>query len=121
MKAEIAAIEYVLPERCVTNDDLDRAHPDWSIHEVAAHTGVLTRYICREDETALDLATMSCQRLFERVDVSKEDIDYVFYVTAHEMAHQWWGHQVTAANVQGSTMLIESLSQYSALMVMEKE
>lgn len=51
----------------------------------------------------------------------KEDIDYVFYVTAHEMAHQWWGHQVTAANVQGSSMLIESLSQYSALMVMEKE
>jgi len=51
----------------------------------------------------------------------KEDLDYVFYVTAHEMAHQWWGHQVTAANVQGATMLIESLSQYSALMVMEKE
>lgn len=51
----------------------------------------------------------------------KEAIDYVFYVTAHEMAHQWWGHQVTAANVQGSSMLIESLSQYSALMVMEKE
>jgi ABC-2 type transport system permease protein len=51
----------------------------------------------------------------------KEAIDYVFYVTAHEMAHQWWGHQVTAANVQGSAMLIESLSQYSALMVMEKE
>ena len=37
------------------------------------------------------------------------------------MAHQWWGHQVTGANVQGSTMLIESLAQYSALMVMEKE
>jgi hypothetical protein len=51
----------------------------------------------------------------------KEDIDYVFYVTAHEMAHQWWGHQVSAANVQGATMLIESLAQYSALMVMEKE
>ncbi|MBD8527177.1 ABC transporter permease/M1 family aminopeptidase [Pseudomarimonas arenosa] len=51
----------------------------------------------------------------------KEDIDYVFYVTAHEIAHQWWGHQVVGANQQGSTMLIESLSQYSALMVMEKE
>jgi len=51
----------------------------------------------------------------------KEDLDYVFYVTAHEMAHQWWGHQVTAANVQGASMLIESLAQYSALMVMEKE
>ena len=51
----------------------------------------------------------------------KNDIDYVFYVTAHEMAHQWWGHQVVGANVQGSTMLVESLAQYSALMVMEKE
>lgn len=51
----------------------------------------------------------------------KEAIDYVFYVTAHEIAHQWWGHQVIGADVQGSTMLIESLAQYSALMVMEKE
>ncbi|HEY0061556.1 MAG TPA: M1 family aminopeptidase [Telluria sp.] len=55
-------------------------------------------------------------------DMRKEDaIDYVFYVTAHEMAHQWWAHQVVGANVQGSTMLVESLAQYSALMVMEKE
>ena len=51
----------------------------------------------------------------------KDDIDYVFYVTAHEMAHQWWAHQVIGAEVQGSTMLVESLAQYSALMVMEKE
>ena len=51
----------------------------------------------------------------------KEKIDYVFYVTAHEVAHQWWAHQVIGANVQGATVLSESLSQYSALMVMEKE
>ncbi|MBV1776213.1 hypothetical protein KSF73_10870 [Burkholderiaceae bacterium DAT-1] len=51
----------------------------------------------------------------------KEDLDYVYYVTAHEMAHQWWGHQEVGAGMQGSTMLIESLAQYSALMVMEKE
>ena len=49
------------------------------------------------------------------------DIDYVFYVTAHELAHQWWAHQVIGANVQGSAVLTETLSQYSALMVMEKE
>jgi hypothetical protein len=48
-----------------------------------------------------------------------KDIDYPYYVTAHEAAHQWWGHQVVAGNVQGSTMLIESLAQYSALMVMK--
>ncbi|NKB33209.1 MAG: hypothetical protein GKR91_08930 [Pseudomonadales bacterium] len=49
------------------------------------------------------------------------DIDYVFYVTAHELAHQWWAHQVIGANVQGGAVLTETLSQYSALMVMEKE
>jgi len=50
-----------------------------------------------------------------------ENIDYVFYVGAHEVAHQWWGHQVSGANVQGQTSLIETLAQYSALMVMEQE
>ncbi len=50
-----------------------------------------------------------------------DNIDYVFYVTAHEIAHQWWAHQVIGANVQGATVLSESLAQYSALMVMEKE
>jgi ABC-2 type transport system permease protein len=51
----------------------------------------------------------------------KEAIDYVFYVTAHEVAHQWWAHQVIGADVQGGSMLAETLAQYSALMVMEKE
>lgn len=48
-------------------------------------------------------------------------IDPVYYVTAHEVAHQWWGHQVISANVQGAAILSESLSQYSALMVMERK
>jgi ABC-2 type transport system permease protein len=50
-----------------------------------------------------------------------DDIDSVFYTVAHEMAHQWWGHQVAGAYVQGAQTLSETLSQYSALMVMEKE
>ena len=45
----------------------------------------------------------------------------VFYVVAHEMAHQWWAHQVIGANMQGATLLSETLAQYSALMVMEQE
>jgi aminopeptidase N len=50
-----------------------------------------------------------------------DDIDHVFYVVAHEMGHQWWAHQVIGANMQGATILSETLAQYSALMVMEKE
>jgi hypothetical protein len=54
-------------------------------------------------------------------DVTKDDIDQVFYVVAHEMGHQYWAHQVCGGNMQGSEMMSESFSQYSALMVMEKE
>ena len=50
-----------------------------------------------------------------------DDVDYPFYVTAHEVAHAWWAHQVIGADAQGSTMLSETLAQYSAMMVMEKE
>lgn len=54
-------------------------------------------------------------------DTDPESIDYPFYVTAHEVAHQWWAHQVIGGNVQGSTLMAETMAQYSALMVMEKE
>jgi ABC-2 type transport system permease protein len=50
-----------------------------------------------------------------------DDIDFVFYVVGHEMAHQWWAHQVVGANMQGATLLSETMAQYSALMTMEKE
>jgi ABC-2 type transport system permease protein len=50
-----------------------------------------------------------------------DDIDHVFNVTAHEVAHQWWAHQVIGADVQGATLMSEALAEYSALMVMEKK
>jgi ABC-2 type transport system permease protein len=54
------------------------------------------------------------------VDPQKPDnIDLPLYVTAHETAHQWWGHQVISANVEGQTSIIETLAQYSALMIMK--
>jgi ABC-2 type transport system permease protein len=49
-----------------------------------------------------------------------EKIDLVTYVTAHEVGHQWWAHQVIGADKQGATMLSETFAQYSALLVMEK-
>ena len=54
-------------------------------------------------------------------DVTEDDIDVVFYVVAHEMAHQYWAHQVIGPSMRGSEMFSESFAQYSSLMVMEKE
>jgi hypothetical protein len=51
----------------------------------------------------------------------KVDIDFVYYVVSHEIAHQWWGHQVAPANVEGCTFMVESMAQYTALQIMEKE
>ncbi|MGB9510059.1 MAG: M1 family aminopeptidase, partial [Candidatus Acidiferrum sp.] len=53
--------------------------------------------------------------------VRKNDIDFTYFVTAHELAHQWWAHQLIGANVRGSNMLAETLAEYSALMVMQKK
>jgi hypothetical protein len=50
-----------------------------------------------------------------------DDIDFTYFVTAHELAHQWWGHQLIGANVQGSNMMSESLAEYSALRVMQHQ
>lgn len=50
----------------------------------------------------------------------KNSIDYVTYITAHELAHQYWAHQVVGADMQGQTVTSETLAQYSALMVMKK-
>ncbi len=54
-------------------------------------------------------------------DVKKDDIDFVYYVVAHEMAHQYWAHQIIGPDMQGSEWFSEGFAQYSALMVMEKE
>jgi len=56
------------------------------------------------------------------LDIDDEkDVDMVFYITAHELAHQWWGMQVEAANVQGRNFILETLAQYSALMVLKQQ
>ena len=54
-------------------------------------------------------------------DYSEQDtIDYVAGITAHEFAHQWWPNQIVPAEVEGHTVLVETLAQYSAGMVTKK-
>lgn len=56
------------------------------------------------------------------VDDSEEGgVDYAFDVTVHEMAHQWWAHQVIGADVRGAGVLAEGLADYVRLKVLEKQ
>jgi len=52
-------------------------------------------------------------------DTTKNNV--INAVIAHEMAHQWWAHQEIGASMQGGTMLTESFSEYSSLMVMKQK
>jgi hypothetical protein len=45
--------------------------------------------------------------------------DFPFAIVAHELAHQWWGSQLTPARVEGAHVLSESLAWYSAMSVVE--
>jgi len=50
----------------------------------------------------------------------ENDVDYPYYITAHEIAHQWWGHQVCPAGVQGACVGTETLARFSADILMKK-
>ncbi|MEO8197213.1 MAG: ABC transporter permease subunit [Thermoanaerobaculia bacterium] len=45
----------------------------------------------------------------------------VFSVTAHEVAHQWWGHLLPAAEGPGTGLLVEGMAHYAALLLHESE
>ena len=47
----------------------------------------------------------------------KRKVDFAFAVAAHEIAHQWWGNQLSPADVEGGPLLSESLAWYSAMCI----
>ncbi len=49
-----------------------------------------------------------------------DTMDFVTGITSHEFAHQWWPNQMMGAEMEGYTMFVETLAQYSAHMVMKK-
>ncbi len=49
-----------------------------------------------------------------------ERLDLVYRRVAHEVAHQWWGYTVIAADVPGDLVLTETLTKYSELIALEK-
>jgi len=49
-----------------------------------------------------------------------EKINVVARRTIHEVAHQWWGHQLSPKKVEGGTILTEALCKYTEAVVLEK-
>lgn len=79
--AYIKGISYYLPERVVTNEELVKEFPEWSVDKVAAKVGVNSRHLAAADETAGDMAEKAARKLFEEYNVNPKDIDFLLLCT----------------------------------------
>lgn len=77
----IKAISYYLPERVVTNEELVREFPEWSVDKVAQKVGVDSRHLAAENETAGDMAEKAARKLFEEYQVDPKSIDFLMLCT----------------------------------------
>ena len=79
--AYIKAISYYLPELVVTNEDLVREFPEWSVEKVAQKVGVESRHVATSTETAGDLAENAARRLFCEYNIDPLSVDFVIFCT----------------------------------------
>ncbi len=81
MQAFIRGIETYLPSKVVSNEDLAREFPDWSVERIASKTGIDQRHIASSGECASDLAFAAATGLFERGVCASSEIDYILLCT----------------------------------------
>jgi len=79
-KAYIKALEYYLPQKILTNEDLIKDFPEWSVDKIAEKVGINKRHIAAENETSTDLAIEAAKKLFDQ-GIDKESIDYILFCT----------------------------------------
>lgn len=81
MKSYIKGISYYLPERVVTNEELVREFPEWTVDKIAAKVGVWERHVAASDETAVDLAIKAAEALFFEHGIDRSMVDYILLCT----------------------------------------
>lgn len=81
MEAYIKATSYYLPEKVLTNEDLVKEFPEWTVDKIAGKIGVSSRHISAEDETAGDMAIKAAEKLFSEGEVKREEIDFIILCT----------------------------------------
>lgn len=72
---------FELPEKSLTNQELAAIYPEWTAEKILAKTGIASRHVVGESETALDLAEMAAKKLFGTGGVGAEDVDFLLLCT----------------------------------------
>ena len=81
MNTYIKAISYYLPNKIITNEDLVKEFPEWSVDKIAQKVGVLERHVVTDDETAVDLAVNAAENLFLEHNIDRKSIDFILFCT----------------------------------------
>ncbi|WP_418300916.1 ketoacyl-ACP synthase III [Lysinibacillus fusiformis] len=79
-KARITAIGSYVPERRLTNDDLEKmveTNDQW----IVQRTGIKERSVANEDEFTSDISYKAVKNLMERYDKSVDDVDMIIVCT----------------------------------------
>lgn len=79
MGVKIHSIEYYLPEKVITNDELELKNIKWKAEKVYNKTGIRQRHIVKNNETALNLAVKAGEKALN--NYNKDNIDYLIYCT----------------------------------------
>jgi 3-oxoacyl-[acyl-carrier-protein] synthase-3 len=77
----IESIACGFPAQQLGNDELKAAYPNWDFERLEKRTGVLSRYVAAEGETALDFAVQACEQLIAEDRLRPEEIDAVIFCT----------------------------------------
>lgn len=80
MQATIAAIDYYLPEKLLTNLQLAAEFPDWSVEKIEEKTGISCRHIAGDNECSSDLGIAAAEKIFQK-GFRREDVDYLLFCT----------------------------------------
>jgi 3-oxoacyl-[acyl-carrier-protein] synthase III len=78
---KIEAIACAFPATRLTNEQLRVEYPNWDFERLEKRTGVFTRFVAGQDETALDFAQRACDELESQGRLRREEIDALIFCT----------------------------------------
>jgi len=81
MNVFLKGISYYLPEKVLINEQLVSEFPEWTVEKIADKIGIKKRHIVTENETALDMAVLASEKLFEEYSIDKSSVDFVLLCT----------------------------------------
>ena len=86
MRATVTATARYLPERVLTNADLEKM-VDTSDEWIRNRTGIENRHLVSEGEVTSDMCTQIANRLLEKSKKSAGEIDVILIATCLSLIH----------------------------------